>query len=147
MSNKQNDNLPKRKTTRLSNYDYSKPGAYFITICTKDRQCILSDIVGTDVPDGPKILLTKYGEIAEKYIREMNDFYTNISVDKYVIMPNHIHFLIQIHPTENAATNTLNTEPSRTSDIGPSRTPDIGPSRTPDIGPSRTPDIGPSRAV
>lgn len=41
--------LPKRKTIRLPNYDYSSPGAYFVTVCTKDRRCLLSDItVGAD---------------------------------------------------------------------------------------------------
>ncbi len=92
--------LPSRKATRLKNYDYSTPGAYFITICTKDRKEILSHIVGTGVPDGPQNILTKYGEIAKKHINNMASFYSNISVDNYVIMPNHIHFLIQIHYTD-----------------------------------------------
>ena len=50
------NNLPKRKSTRLKEYDYSSPGAYFITICTKDRKCLLSEIVvGTGVLDCPFI--------------------------------------------------------------------------------------------
>ena len=58
--------LPKRKPTRLKNYNYSSAGAYFITICTEGRKKILSEIcVGTDVPDGPQINLTDYGKIAE----------------------------------------------------------------------------------
>ena len=56
----------KRKTPRLQNYDYNSVGGYFITICTKNRKCILSRIVGTGVPDCPKIELTRYGEIADK---------------------------------------------------------------------------------
>ena len=41
--------LPKRKLTRLPDYDYASPGAYFITVCTKNRSCILSNItVGAD---------------------------------------------------------------------------------------------------
>ena len=46
--------LPKRKATRLKNYDYNTTGAYFITICTEDRRQILSRIVGGDVPDATK---------------------------------------------------------------------------------------------
>ena len=47
--------LPQRKAIRLPEYDYSTPGAYFVTICTHDRQCILSDIiVGADAPGGPR---------------------------------------------------------------------------------------------
>ena len=90
-------NLPSRKQTRLRHYDYSQSGAYFITICIKDSKKILSKInVGTGVPDCPKIHLLKYGSIADKYINQLNDFYDNISVDKYVIMPDHIHLLISI---------------------------------------------------
>ncbi len=85
-----------RKPNRLKNYDYSKSGTYFITICVKDRKPILSKIVGTGVPDCPKTLLLPYGKIAEKYINKLNVFYNNISIDKYVIMPDHIHFLISI---------------------------------------------------
>ncbi len=89
--------LPKRKPNRLKNYDYNTPGAYFMTICTKNRNEILSKIiVGTGVPDGPQNILSPYGKIADEQIRTMNDFYDNISVDKYVIMPNHIHLLIRV---------------------------------------------------
>ncbi len=106
--------LPKRKPTRLKGFDYSTPSAYFVTICTKDRKCILSEIVGTGVLDCPKNIYSKYGKVANKYICKMNDFYDNISVDKYVIMPNHIHLLITIKnngqsgtpvPTDNVRFN------------------------------------------
>ena len=89
--------LPKRESTRLENFDYSQGGAYFITICTHNRKQILSNIiVGTGVLDCPKIKLLKYGEIADKYIKQINDYYDNISVDKYVIMPDHIHLLLNV---------------------------------------------------
>ncbi len=89
--------LPKRKPNRLSSHDYSSSGAYFITICVKNRKKILSIInVGTGVPDCPQIYLSKYGLIADKYINQLNGFYDNISVDNYVIMPDHIHFLLSI---------------------------------------------------
>ncbi len=86
-----------RKNPRLDGFDYSRDGAYFITICTFNRKRILSDIiVGTGVLDCPKIDLLYHGKIADKYIREMNDFYDNVSVDKYVIMPDHIHLILSI---------------------------------------------------
>ena len=89
--------LQSRKGTRLKEYNYSENGAYFITICTHNRKQILSNIiVGTGVLDCPKIKLLKYGEIADKYIKQLNDFYDNISVDKYVIMPDHIHLLLNV---------------------------------------------------
>ena len=91
------EELKKRKTTRLEGADYNRNQAVFLTICTKERKCILSRIVGTGVLDGPQIELTKYGQIADKYIHQLNDFYDDLSVESYVIMPNHIHLLLQIH--------------------------------------------------
>ena len=85
-----------RKATRLPEYDYSSAGAYFVTICTKNRRWLLSKIVGAGVLDSPKVVLTKYGNVAEKQIQVMDELYENLSVDKYVIMPNHIHLLIRI---------------------------------------------------
>ena len=90
------DELKKRKTTRLKGADYNQNLAVFLTICTKERRCILSRIVGTGVLDGPQIELTKYGRIADKYIHQLNDFYDDISVESYVIMPNHIHIMLWI---------------------------------------------------
>ena len=68
----------KRKTPRLQGFDYNSVGTYFITICTQNRRCILSHIVGTGVLDCPQVELTKYGEIAEKYIKQLDDFYDHI---------------------------------------------------------------------
>ena len=90
------NNLPKRKPTRLKGYDYSSPGAYFVTICTKDKKPLLSKIVGDGVLDVPQNILTPYGQIAEQFIHQLNAFYNNVFVDNYVIMPNHIHLLLSI---------------------------------------------------
>ena len=98
--------MPKRKPTRLKHFDYSSQGAYFVTICTKERRCILSRVVGTGVPDGPQIELTKYGQIADKYIRQLNDFYDNLSVESYVIMPNHIHMMLWLRGSDNGPSGT-----------------------------------------
>ena len=99
-----NDELPKRKPTRWKSFDYNSQGMYFITICTENRINILSRIVGADVPDGPSVKLSQYGRIAEKYIRQLNDFYDNINVDRYVIMPNHIHIILFVY--EGGASRT-----------------------------------------
>ena len=85
-----------RKTARLSEYNYNTPGVYFLTLCTEKRRCILSRIVGTGVLDGPQIELLPIGAIADKYLRQLNVFYENLSVESYVIMPNHIHILLQV---------------------------------------------------
>ena len=97
-----NMELPTRKPNRIPGFDYSQNGAYFITICTKNRMRILSEItVGTPVPGCPANLrLLPYGEIADQHIRQMNAFYEAVSVDKYAIMPDHIHLLLRIHNAE-----------------------------------------------
>ncbi len=99
-------NLPQRKTIRLKNYDYNQDGYYFITICTKDKKKLLCDIVGTGILDGPQIKFTKYGNIAKRQIECMTDFYNDIKIDKYVIMPNHIHLLIKIIKSDNGPSRT-----------------------------------------
>ena len=94
------NNLPKRKSTRLKDYDYSSNGAYFITICTKDMKCILSKItVGGADPDDSEaqVCLSKYGIIVKNEIEKMNEVYDYINVEKYVIMPNHVHLIIEIN--------------------------------------------------
>ena len=83
--------LPKRKPTRLKNFDYSANGAYFITICTQNRKSILSTIVGEGSPL-PK--LSCYGKIVDDCIQKLSDKYPEITVNRYVIMPNHIHLLL-----------------------------------------------------
>ena len=87
--------LPNRKSNRLPNYDYSQNGAYFITVCTHNRELILST-VGTPLPgcpQKPEIKLLRHGEIADRVIRQMDAHYDFLSVEKYVIMPDHIDYL------------------------------------------------------
>lgn len=99
-----------RKQLRLNNYDYSSAGAYFITICTKDNKQILAKIVvGDGVLTVPDYTLTPYGIICEKHIQSLNNFYENVNIDKYVIMPNHIHMLISVSvvPQTVSRTNSI----------------------------------------
>ena len=87
--------LAKRKPTRLKGYDYSQNGAYFVTICTHDKECILSDIiVGEGLCALPKNILKPIGKEVEKSIRYINENFDGAKIDKYVIMPNHIHLIV-----------------------------------------------------
>lgn len=86
--------LPKRKPTRLKDYDYSKNGYYFITICTHNRKNILSNINVGEVSPLPQ--LTPQGTIVNEYILSINEKYPSVKIDKYIIMPNHIHIIICI---------------------------------------------------
>ena len=88
---------PTRKQYRLPDYDYSQSGAYFITICTKDRKQILSKIiVGTSIARPQEIELTEIGAIVDKGVKGIMEHYENVFVDNYVIMPNHIHLIIRL---------------------------------------------------
>ncbi len=81
--------LPKRKKIRLDGYDYSSCGAYFVTICVKDRHELLGEIiVGDDAHIVPHVQLSQYGMVAQKYMDGI------IGINKCVIMPNHIHMII-----------------------------------------------------
>ena len=86
---------PERKQPRLPAYDYSAPGAYFVTICTQDRRCVLSSVRRGDPCGRPLVDLTVYGEIARNGLTKTEQLY-GISFDIYAIMPNHIHFICRI---------------------------------------------------
>lgn len=105
-----------RKQNRLSFYDYSQNDAYFITICTRDRERILSEVVGGGALDAPQIRFLPYGKIVDNEIKRSNEIYDHIKIDKYVIMPNHIHLIIIIQNRENGTSRA----PSPTNAIIPS---------------------------
>ena len=114
---------PKRKPLRLKHYDYSTPGAYFITICTAGKRCILSSIrmsgasTHAVVGDGlarPVVKLTNVGNIVKRQIEDIPKRFPSVSVDAYVIMPNHIHLLLSLHGDLDQAISTGRASPSPT---------------------------------
>ncbi len=110
-----------RKLNRLENYDYSSNGLYFITICTKDREKYLSDIisVGDGVLDVPELKLKEYGRILNDQIIEINSIYEKLKIIKYVIMPDHLHMIIYLFDDKNIFGGTSRT-PSPTNAVIPS---------------------------
>ena len=111
------EQLPKRKPTRLKSFDYSKTGVYFVTLCTQNRKKILSKVVGVDVLGDPQsIELLAYGDVANKYINQLNEFYSNIRINQYVIMPNHIHILLFVRNdgSREFALRTRDVDPYKT---------------------------------
>lgn len=87
---------PKRKENRLKKYDYSTPNAYFITICTDKRKNFFWNNVGATIGRPQDVQLSQYGAIVDAVIKNIPKRYPAICVDHYVIMPNHIHLLLQI---------------------------------------------------
>ena len=88
--------LPKRKQIRIENYDYSTPGAYFVTVCTANREKIFWNNVGADIIRPQDVTLSTAGKIAEQGVLQMAEHYENVSVDKYCVMPDHIHLILRI---------------------------------------------------
>ncbi|MCD4825639.1 MAG: hypothetical protein K8S55_13675 [Phycisphaerae bacterium] len=77
-----------RRSIRLKGYDYSQAGAYFVTICTQDRECLFGEIV-----DG-KMVLNDAGRMICRWYSELKNKYPDIRCDEFVCMPNHTHFVI-----------------------------------------------------
>lgn len=75
-----------RKSPRIPEYDYSTPNYYFITICTHNKECIF----------GKPGRLNTYGKIAEDNLLKIPDLFPSITIEKYVVMPNHIHAIFVV---------------------------------------------------
>jgi REP element-mobilizing transposase RayT len=90
-----------RRSIRLPDHDYSQPGAYFITIVTRGRECLFGEI-----KDG-EMHLNDYGIIADECWRAIAEHFPNAEIGTYVIMPNHVHGIIVVYANENGmATNS-----------------------------------------
>ena len=86
-----------RKNLRLPEYDYSRAGVYFLTLCAKDRAALFGRVcVGGGVLDAPWVEPSEYGAVVQKRLDEMNRIYSHVCVQKYVIMPNHVHVLVEV---------------------------------------------------
>ncbi|MCL2857860.1 MAG: transposase [Oscillospiraceae bacterium] len=103
--------MPKRKGIRLKGYDYSQAGYYFITMCVKDGHEMLGRVVGDAPPRVPRIptysednpraksphvQLSEYGTFIDAQIQKSSQIYPHVLIDKYIIMPNHVHLIIII---------------------------------------------------
>ena len=93
---KYNPKIHHRRSIRLKHYDYSGNGYYFVTICTKNFQCWLGDVVNG------KMKLSNIGEIVKKCWMETPQHFDNVFLDVFVVMPNHFHGIVVIENECNA---------------------------------------------
>lgn len=100
--------FPKRKSNRLQNYNYSQYGAYFITICTEGKNPLLCRIRPGTVVEPPAVILSRYGEIVQQKIRSLPGFYPGVEIEKFVIMPNHIHMILSLNTDTDASQTPAN---------------------------------------
>jgi REP element-mobilizing transposase RayT len=89
---KYDPNVCHRGSIRLREYDYSQPGGYFVTLCTHRRECILGDIAGGNVQ------LNQFGEIVKEEWLRTEQIRPEITMDEFMVMPNHMHGIIMINP-------------------------------------------------
>ncbi|MDR1830957.1 MAG: hypothetical protein LBQ76_09330 [Candidatus Fibromonas sp.] len=94
-----NPNKQHRRSIRLQNWNYANTGAYFVTICSQNRECLFGEIADD------KMILNEYGETAGNAWRELPSHHPYIELGEYIVMPNHIHGIITINAT------TINTIP------------------------------------
>lgn len=99
-----NNNQHHRRSIRLKEYDYSQNGAYYVTICTQDKKCVLSNIVNE------KTILTNYGKIVEEEWLKTKSIRPYVDLDYYVIMPDHFHGIIYINKSVGATRRVATTQ-------------------------------------
>lgn len=98
--------IHRRQSIRLKEYDYSREGLYFITVCTYNREFLFGDIIVgarctcpkscTCQNSEAKMFLNDFGKIVENELKRTNKIRKNVYISEYIIMPNHIHFIIEI---------------------------------------------------
>lgn len=98
-----------RCSIRLPEYDYSQPGAYFVTIVAWHRECLFGEVAGGEM------LLSKFGLVAKQQWEKLPNRFTNIELGASMIIPNHMHGIIVIMAGRGTAENLkgLGDEPSR----------------------------------
>lgn len=94
-------NLPYRRTIRIKEHNYSKEGCYFITINTLDRLCCFGYI------EKGSMVLNSFGQIVQQCINRIPEFYPEVAIPCSAIMPDHIHFIINIKETETSILENL----------------------------------------
>ena len=100
------DGFPKRKSNRLPQFDYGTVCAYFITICSRYKAKVFGRVVGGGVLDAPRTLPSPHGKIVIAQIEAMENFYPGLQIEKFVVMPNHIHLIVAVIQSPTGASRT-----------------------------------------
>ena len=125
---KPKSNLPQRRSMRLRDYDYSQPGAYFVSICVQHRKCLFGTII-----DG-KMQLNKIGQIVVECWNHIPQHFPSVELVDYVIMPNHMHGIIAWNITDTGTPYAPESAPNRRGKITP-------PTSTSESAPNRRGEV------
>jgi putative transposase len=85
-----NQNKRHRRSIRLQGFDYSQTGAYFVTICTRERTCIFGEVIDAEMR------LNNAGEVVDQCWLAIPKHFPDVDLDAYVVMPNHVHGILVI---------------------------------------------------
>lgn len=96
---KMRGNLPHRQSTRLPEYDYSQPGMYFVIICVREKVCVLGKIINGEMQ------LSAVGQLIKSGFEVIQEHFPDVGVDKFVVMPNHFHLIIEIREGRGEVTS------------------------------------------
>lgn len=88
-----NPDIHHRRSIRLRGYDYSSAGAYFITVCAHERECLFGEIVGGEMR------LSEAGQVVRSVWNGLPSHYPNVELDAFVVMPNHFHGIMVLTDT------------------------------------------------
>jgi putative transposase len=86
-----NPDIHKRRSIRIKDFDYSSAGSYFVTVCVNNRLCLFGDIIDH------VMMINAAGTMIGYWCNELSNKFQDVKLDKYVVMPNHFHGIIQIH--------------------------------------------------
>lgn len=90
------------ETSRAQFYDYGESGLYFITICTREKQHFFGNVYNG------KMELSVIGKLAENYWKEIPDHFPFVNLDDYIVMPNHVHGILEIDKMKQCAGDAIN---------------------------------------
>jgi len=99
--------FPQRKSPRLKGYDYSQPGAYFVTIRAHEGKHLFGQMIDGDMQLNP------IGEIASAALPRIPDYWDNVEIDAFVVMPNHVHAIVVITDAPEPSPDTQQSSPKK----------------------------------
>ena len=88
-----------RRSIRLKNYDYSQPGMYFVTICSGNKEMLFGDVINCNM------ILNESGKYTQKCWRDISKHFSDVRLDEFIIMPNHVHRIICVVENDDKICN------------------------------------------
>ena len=120
-----NPDIHHRRSIRLKGYDYSQPGAYFITLVTQGRDCIFGEVIEGDM------VLNWYGKTVQRDWMDLSHHYQFVTIDAFIVMPNHVHAIVVLRTDDVGRGGSTQAHDSKLIKFVSDRfvTPDVGQTR------------------